>query len=132
MTKCKYKVTAEDLAPALAYVDYLFANAAEASLITGAENPEESAALLVSAGAANVVVKCGGDGCIVRSTDACFAVPAEPGVRCIDTTGAGDSFAAGFLSALSEGRALKECAEYANRCGALAVASVGATEWSKA
>lgn len=131
MTKCKNKETAEDLAPALAYVDYLFANADEAALITGVQDPEESAACLVRAGAANVIVKCGGDGCVVRSTEDNFAVPAEPGVRCIDTTGAGDSFAAGFLSALSEGRTLKECAEYANRCGALAVASVGATEWSK-
>lgn len=132
MTKRKNKETAEDLAPAFAHVDYLFANADEASLITGAEHPEESAARLVRTGAANVVVKCGGDGCLVRSTEACFVIPAEPGVRCVDTTGAGDSFVAGFLSALSEGRTLKECAEYANKCGALAVASVGATEWSKA
>ncbi|MCB6202190.1 carbohydrate kinase family protein [Extibacter muris] len=132
MTKCKNKETAEDLAPALAYVDYLFANADEAALITGMRHPEESAACLMRAGAANVIVKCGGDGCVVRSAEDSFAVPAVPGVRCIDTTGAGDSFAAGFLSALSEGRTLKDCAEYANRCGALAVASAGATEWSKA
>ena len=56
-------------------------------------------------------------------------VPAKAGVKCVDTTGAGDSFAAGFLYALSEGRTLRECAEYANECGARAVGVMGATEW---
>lgn len=45
--------------------------------------------------------------------------------ECVDTTGAGDSFAAGFVYALSEGKSLKECAEFANACGAKAVQSVG-------
>lgn len=131
MTTCKNGETAEDMAPALAYVDYLFANAKEASLITGREAQEESATCLVQAGAANVIIKCGAAGCVVHSRTECFAVPAEPGVECVDTTGAGDSFAAGFLNALSEGRSLKECAVYANKCGALAVSSVGAAEWSR-
>ena len=52
-------------------------------------------------------------------------------VRCVDTTGAGDSFAAGFVYALSEGKSLRECAEYANQCGAKAVGSVGAVEWTE-
>ena len=58
-------------------------------------------------------------------------VPAVSGVRCVDTTGAGDSFAAGFVYALSEGKSLRECVEYANQCGAKAVGSVGAVEWTE-
>lgn len=49
----------------------------------------------------------------------------------MDTTGAGDSFAAGFLFALSKGRDAVECARFANRCGARAVGTAGATEWTK-
>ena len=47
----------------------------------------------------------------------------------VDTTGAGDSFAAGFMSALLAGRSVIECAEEGNRYGAKAVQYVGSTEW---
>ena len=58
-----------------------------------------------------------------------YMVPAKENACCIDTTGAGDSFAAGFLCALSEGKSLKECAQFANECGAKAVGVMGATQW---
>ena len=58
-----------------------------------------------------------------------YYVPAVPGVQCIDTTGAGDSFAAGFVYGISEGWEIRRCAEFANQCGAKAVAQVGATTW---
>ena len=58
-----------------------------------------------------------------------YYVPAVPDVQCIDTTGAGDSFAAGFVYGISEGWEIRRCAEFANQCGAKAVAQVGATTW---
>ena len=58
-----------------------------------------------------------------------YRVPAVENVVCMDTTGAGDSFTAGFLYMLSEERGLRDCAIFANRCGAKAVESVGATKW---
>ena len=71
----------------------------------------------------------GRNGCYIRSGEMSGRIPAVSGVECVDTTGAGDSFAAGFVYALSEGKSLKECAEFANACGAKAVQSVGAAEW---
>ena len=73
--------------------------------------------------------RCGARGCLVKTEKESYVVPAVRDVSCIDTTGAGDSFAAGFIYALSEGEELYRCAEYANRCGAAAVQSVGATQW---
>ena len=100
-------------------------------LLTGEETVEEAADSLAEAGAGNVVIKCGQKGCYLKSAQKSEWVPAVSGVRCVDTTGAGDSFAAGFVYALSEGKSLRECAEYANQCGAKAVGSVGAVEWTE-
>ncbi len=130
MTKRKKGEFLADLAPALSYVDYLFPNEEEACLLTGAGNANGAAELLYEAGVRNVIIKCGARGCLIRNRTLCEMVPAVRQEVCVDTTGAGDSFAAGFLYALSEGRGLRECAEYANRCGARAVACMGAADWA--
>lgn len=131
MTKCKNQETAEEMAPALRYVDYLLPNDEEAMLLTRADTVERAAEVLCSAGVRNVVIKCGKRGCYVRNIRENIEmwVPAVPGVKCVDTTGAGDSFVAGFLYALSEGKGIRECAEYANLCGSKAVQVMGASEW---
>lgn len=129
MTKRKRNETAADLACALRYVDYLFPNDEEAMLLTGKSEVEEAARELKEAGAGTVVVKCGSRGCYMFRDSGGVWIPAVRGVKCIDTTGAGDSFTAGFISALSEGKHPEECAVFANECGARAVAVVGATEW---
>ena len=85
--------------------------------------------MLLRAGVGNVIIKCGKKGALVKNKEESYMMPAKAGVECIDTTGAGDSFVAGFLYALSEGRILRECVEYANECGAKAVGVMGATEW---
>ena len=104
MTKRKHGETVEDIKEALEYVDYILPNEEEACLVTGKDTAEEAAECLLEAGVKNVVIKCGARGCLVRNRRECYRVMAKPGVRCIDTTGAGDSFAAGFIYALSEGR----------------------------
>lgn len=129
MTKCKNKETLSDMAEAFSYIDYLFANEEEASLLTGEKDREKAAEALLSSGAKHVIVKCGKEGCFVRTAEAAYLVPAKEAAACIDTTGAGDSFAAGFIYALSEGEGLEQCARFANECGARAVSVLGATEW---
>jgi adenosine kinase len=59
-------------------------------------------------------------GCIVLGPDGIEAVPAFPVERVADTTGAGDLFAAGFLSGLARGADDRTC----GRLGALAAAEV--------
>ena len=129
MTKCKNHETAEDMAEAFSYVDYLLPNEEEALLLTGKSTVTEAAKALLRTGVKNVIIKCGAKGCLVANHCETYLLPASAGVTCIDTTGAGDSFAAGFLFALSEGRTLRECAQYANECGAKAVGVIGASDW---
>ena len=129
MTKRKNKETVETVAGALRYVDYLIPNREEAMLLTGADSPGRAADILLEAGVGNVAIKCGAEGCLIKNRQMERMVPAMAGLNCVDTTGAGDSFAGGFLAALSEGRGFEECARFANKCGAAAVQVVGATKW---
>ena len=57
-----------------------------------------------------------------------------PGVTPVDTTGAGDTFAAGFIAGLLENRSLEDCARLANAAASLCVETVGATtgRWDRA
>lgn len=128
MTKRKNGETMADVAEALQYVDFLIPNEEEAYLLTGADTPEGAAKVLQAAGVKTVVIKCGKRGCYVLETTG-YYVSAVSGITCVDTTGAGDSFAAGFLYGISEGWTVRKSAEFANQCGAKAVARVGATAW---
>jgi ribokinase len=71
------------------------------------------------------VVKQGSDGAEVRWDGGVASQPACD-VEPVDTTGAGDAFAAGFLAARLDGAGHEEALAVANACGALAVRSVGA------
>jgi sugar/nucleoside kinase (ribokinase family) len=66
----------------------------------------------------NIVVKKGRLGADVYSTADQFSVKGYP-VNVIDTTGAGDSFAGGFIYGLANGYSLREAIALANACGAL-------------
>ena len=113
--------------PAFQYVDYFFPNEEEALGITGAETPEEAAAQLYSYGIKNVIVKVGKRGCYLYNHDGGIHLPAYSQVNAIDTTGAGDNFAAGFIHSLLQGKTPVECAKFATGVSAIAVQSIGAS-----
>lgn len=129
MTTCKNQETLADMAPAFQYLDYLIPNAKEAMLLTRTETVEAAGYALLSAGVKHVVIKNGKEGCLIFTKDGIKKVATRPSDHCIDTTGAGDSFVAGFLAALAEDKTIEECAAYGNECGRKAVEVVGATEW---
>lgn len=129
MTKRKNGERVEDVADALAFVDYLMPNEEEAFLLTGACETEEAARMLFETGVKNVILKCGARGCYLYNESIQAHVPAVAEVTCIDTTGAGDSFAAGFVHGISKGWDIVKCAKFANSCGAKAVGKIGATSW---
>lgn len=129
MTKCKNKETVEDIREALSYLDYLMPNEEEACLLTGCNHAEAAADVLLAAGVGTVVIKCGSRGCLVANSEERYQVPAVSRVKCVDTTGAGDNFAAGFVYGLSQGWNTRKCAEYANACAAKSVEWVGAVTW---
>lgn len=127
MTSPKNHETIKDLAPALRYLDYFFANHEEARQITGLDNPNEIADALLHTGAKHIIIKLGRQGCLIADNTQKQYIPACSGTNCIDTTGAGDNFAAGFLSALLDGYSFIDCARYANACASISVESFGAS-----
>ena len=82
---------------------------------------------LLGAGVKNVALKLGGAGCLVKNASERFALPAYPGAKCVDTTGAGDTFAAAFIASILEGRSIAHCAAFANAAASLCVERLGAT-----
>jgi len=100
-------------------VDLIFANEAElGSLYQTSDFDSAVAALRSDIGVA--VVTRSEKGCLVVSPEGTEAVPAFPVERVVDTTGAGDLFAAGFLSGLARGADDRTC----GRLGAMAAAEV--------
>jgi sugar/nucleoside kinase (ribokinase family) len=100
-------------------VDLIFANEAELhSLYQTSDFDTAVKALRADVGTA--VVTRSEKGCLVISPEGAEAVPAFPVERVVDTTGAGDLFAAGFLSGLARGADDRTC----GRLGALAAAEV--------
>jgi len=99
------------------YVDIVFANEEEATALTG-KNPEE--ALVEIAEMCSVaVVKLGANGSLIKSGDRTISIDAIS-AKSIDTTGAGDIYAAGFLYALAENLDL----EVAGKIGSLLAGNV--------
>lgn len=123
--------TLENIRECLSYVDYFFPNYDEASRLTGLQDVEEIADALLGLGIKNVLIKIGKKGCLVKNAEESFIVSGYPRSNCIDTTGAGDNFASGFICGLMEGKTLRECAELANCTASIAVEAVGATEGVK-
>lgn len=119
--------TVRELAPLLRELDYVFANETEAEAITGEHDPDRMCDSLLSAGSRHVIIKLGSDGCLIAADGFRARIPACPDTHCVDTTGAGDNFAAGFQHALLKGKSFADCAYFANACASVSVEHVGAS-----
>lgn len=118
------------VAECLPHVDVLLPNAAEAIALaaacgSGAADAESAARALAGHGPIVVVKDGAAGGFAVRGSDLVRAAP--PAVDVVDTTGAGDSFDAGFLAAWTTGLPLVECVRQAAAAGALSTRSAGGT-----
>jgi sugar/nucleoside kinase (ribokinase family) len=110
----------------LARADVLMPNAAELRALTGRTDLDEAARVALDLGC-RVALKDGAAGGVLwDAPDAVHRVPA-PTVAPVDTTGAGDSFDAGFISAMLDGLPGEECLARAVRCGSLSTRAVGGT-----
>ncbi|PXV95672.1 sugar/nucleoside kinase (ribokinase family) [Lachnotalea glycerini] len=125
--KARLGETLEDIKEALSYVDYFFPNYDEACLLTGRTKLEEIADCFLECGVKNIIIKTGKKGCYIKNENETLEVPAQKGIQAIDTIGAGDNFASGFITAILDGKNIKECAQYANVTAAISVQSLGAT-----
>lgn len=107
-----------------ALADTVLPGLSEGKRLTGRENPRAIADFYLDRGAREVVLKLGRDGAAVHGRTGTVREPAFP-VRVVDTVGAGDGFAAGWISARLDG--LDEGAALRRACvvGALATTSEG-------
>jgi len=105
-------------------VDIALANRDEARIFTGFSDPELAAAD-ISCLCDVAVVKCGAEGSWILRGSARHFVPAIP-VRALDTTGAGDLYAAGFLFGLLNGHPLDICGHLGSILGGKVVEVLGA------
>ena len=106
-------------------VDVLFGNRDELALLTGGSCDEDCLAHAASL-APLVVMKAGAEGCVVAGPGLREKVPGLS-VKVVDTTGAGDAFAAGFLFGRLQGASVLACARLANAVAARVVAAEGCT-----
>lgn len=106
-------------------IDYFLCNNKEASKLTDEENPSEAAKKLLKKGANTILIKLGSEGCLVCTSQTCDIVPA-PVTEVVDTTGAGDAFAAGFISKIIKNTNLFKAVSEGNRVGANMVTKQGA------
>lgn len=89
-------------------VDVLIINEEEAQMISGAHNVVRAARQILTMGPKMLLVKRGEYGVLLFSPQSVFAVPAYPLEEVSDPTGAGDSFAGGFLGYLAESNDVSE------------------------
>lgn len=104
-------------------IHILFANREELSVMTGKTGDNE----ILSAAkdlAETVIMKTGADGCCILSGNEIITVPGER-VEPVDTTGAGDSFAAGYLYGLLHNFSAERCGKLANKIASGIVTTEG-------
>lgn len=91
----------EALLKTISRVDMLFVNDAEARQLAGEHNVFKAARAILSMGPSRVAIKRGEYGALLFDQDRIFSAPAYPLEDVFDPTGAGDSFAGGFLGYLA-------------------------------
>ncbi|MGB9955964.1 carbohydrate kinase family protein [Haloferax prahovense] len=120
-------------ADALREVDYVFLNDREAATALGeaavergrSVGSEPASEVAEALARTTLVLKHGPRGAEVRDGDERHVHPGYP-IDAVDTTGAGDAFASGFIAARLDGAAYERALAVANACGALTAAEPGA------
>ena len=114
------------------HVDIIFANQEEAKAFTGKD--DEEALNILSEYCPIAIVKLGAQGSIVRMNGKTTVIPPQEAKR-IDTNGAGDIYAAGFMYGLMKGYDTERCGYIATRLSSAIIETVGAKltdeQWEK-
>jgi len=102
------ETTKNELLKVLKKSDILLINESEAELISGTNNIDRSAVQLQGLGPNTVVIKKGSSGAVLFHGEEKVSIGAYPVKDVIDTTGAGDTFGGGFVSALASGGTFRD------------------------
>ncbi len=110
-------------------LDFITPNETETHTLTGVAvrneaDAKRAADVLHGKGLKNVVITLGERGAFASDGTRTQLLPGFP-VQAVDTTGAGDAFNGGFVTALAEGRSLFDAVRYGNATGALSVTKPG-------
>ena len=112
----------------LPYLDWFMPSYDEACELTGRTIPAEIAAVFNAKGVKNVIIKLNSAGCFVKpAQQEGYIVSSYNRIKPVDTSGAGDSFCAGFIAGLDQGWEIKKCAAFANAVGAHCIMQIGTT-----
>ena len=115
------------LSPQLKETDVFFPSYTEAKLISGKEEPHEIAESFKDFGMQAFGIKLGQQGCYVTDFQVEKIIPGVKGLPVVDTTGAGDSFMAGLMCAVSHDYDLYESIRFANVVAAMNIGAIGGT-----
>ena len=112
------------------YIDLFIPNETELSSfcgipVTDIASAEKAATAMQEKGVGKLIVTMGSKGALILESGPAVFVPAKK-VKAIDTTAAGDTFCGALCVAVSEGKTLKEAAEFACAASALTVQKMGA------
>ena len=108
----------------LTIADYYTPNQKEALKITDTDTPEKASEIL-SEYFDNVVIKLDKDGCLGMENGKRYVVSSLQNIQCVDSTGAGDAFLAGFIYGLFYDKPLVDCIKFGNITGGKCVEKVG-------
>ncbi|AKM10657.1 adenosine kinase [Croceicoccus naphthovorans] len=106
-------------------IDILFSNILEACMLAGTDDPVAAVEQLAPQ-VETLIMTRGPHGAIGYSGGQRVEVPAAHVEKVVDTTGAGDQFAAGFIAAYVRSADLRECLEAGTRTAAAVIGHVGA------
>ena len=121
----KKGVLFEDAVRAIRCADFFLPNRDEALQLAETDDPDEAAARFLAAGAKTVVIKCGAEGCLLYHEGEKQLIPGFP-ANAVDTTGAGDTFTAGFIAGLRRELPLIRAIRLGHAAGAVCVEQIGA------
>lgn len=113
--------TVKDVLP---YVDVYTPNDKEARKIAGTDDLEQALRFLARY-TGNPVITLGRDGCAYLENDRMEILPAQSGIRAVDTTGAGDNFITGVVYGMIHDLPIKQCLQLGNRFAGKSTTGVG-------
>lgn len=118
----------ETLLALMPYIDVVLAGEDEAELLVGTSDPTEVFVRFEQLGVSHVVLKLGERGAIGYRKGEVLELPAIPAAVVVDTVGAGDGFAVGYLYGLIQQWDLQQCLHLANLIGSIVVGVRGDNE----
>ena len=120
------EVARREIRDQLALTDLVLSSLEDETGLNNVRSADEACDLIHGLGPRTVVIKQGGQGCVLSIDGRRTSVPAGKVERMVDATAAGDSFNAGFLAATLNGKDAVASAKLGHRCAAIVIGHYGA------